>query len=222
MKLRLILPPVVLFAGVFLFHFLTSPILIESAESRTVDGKPVFNEIQWGWKNGKEVWSMRQSHNGRNFPGEKWDRLMIVMDGGASFLQLNEKGERVEYRASCFLCHSNGPRAIRPQEGTSAFTDQMKIALLNFRIKLYGRVKARTLPQIGPTPFRHEGKISNTPLTLSRCTGCHKEDGLFSRGTLTRQNSLTIAFMVKEKHMPPLGELTPEERMYLENFMNGF
>lgn len=223
MKKIFFLPPVILIAGVILYHFITTPILIQSAESRTVEGKPVFNEIQWTWKSGKEVWTMRQSHGGKDLPKGSWDRLKIVMeDNQASFLQVNHKGQRIEYRASCYLCHSNGPRAIRPEEGTTTLSDQMKITLLNLRITLYGRVKGENLPQIGKTPFRHAGKISNAPLTLSRCTSCHREEGFFARGTLTRQNSLAIAFMVKKNHMPPLGELSPKEREYLENFMNGF
>src|SRR4051812_34042101 len=103
--------------GTYLYSLLTSPILIESAESRTKDGGPVFNEIQWRWEYGKETWEMKQSHGGKDLPKKKWDKLAIVMDDSASFLQMNEKGERVEYRASCFMCHSNGPRAIRPKEG---------------------------------------------------------------------------------------------------------
>ena len=220
--IKLLLIPVLLGMGTLLHSFLTTPVLIESAESRTVDGGPVFNEIQWTWKDGKEIWTMKQSHGGRNLPKEKWDNLSIVMEKKATFLQTNAKGERIEYRASCFMCHSNGPRAIRPVEDSLSLTDAMKVKLLNLRIKLYGRVEAKELPLVGNTPFRHEGKISNTPLTLARCTSCHKEDGFFSRGTLTRQNSITIAYMVEKEHMPPLGGLTSEERKYLENFMSGF
>lgn len=208
--------------GALLHSFLTSPVLIESAESRTLDGGPVFNEIKWSLENGKEIWTMRQSHGGKDLPKEKWDRLSIVMEKKASFLQINEKGERIEYRASCFMCHPNGPRAIRPVEGSLSLSENLKVKLLNLRIKLYGRVHPETLPQIGKTPFRHEGNLSNTPLTLSRCTSCHKDEGFFARGSLTRQNSITIAYMVEKEHMPPLGGLTSEERNYLENFMNGF
>ncbi len=208
--------------GTLLYSFLTAPILFQSAESLTTEGGPVFNEITWGWKDGKEVWSMRQSHGGKNLPREKWDSLAIVMDKKASFLQMKPgTHERMEYKVSCFMCHSNGPRAIRPEPGSLSFTDNMKVNLLNIRIKLYGRVKAETLPQIGKTPFRHEGKISNESLKLSRCTNCHKEDGFFARGELTRQNTITISYMVGKKHMPPIGKLTTEEEKYLESFMNG-
>ena len=214
--------PAIVVAGSFLYLFVTTPVMIQSAESRTRDGGPVYNEISWSYENGKEVWSMKQSHGGKDLPKKDWDRLRIIVDDTATFLQLDEKNERIEYRASCFLCHSNGPRAIHPVPGSVSLSDQMRIALFNFRIKLYGRVKANELPQIGSVPFRHAGRISNAPLNLSRCTSCHNEDGFLARGTLTRQNSITIAFMTKEKHMPPLGELSPEEKQYLENFMNGF
>lgn len=166
---------------------------------------------------------MRQSHGGQSLPKEKWDKLAIVVDKKATYLQKDPvSGKRIEYKVSCFMCHPNGPRVIRPVEGTLNLADNIRVKLLNLRIKLYGRVEAEKLPQIGKIPFRHEGKISNAALTLSRCTSCHKEDGFFARGSLTRQNSLTISFMVNQKHMPPLGDLTSKEREYLENFMNGF
>lgn len=221
--IKLLLIPVLLGMGTLLYIFASQPILIESAESRTIEGGPVFNEIQWSWKNGREIWSMRQSHGGRNLPKEKWDKLAIHLEKKATFLQTDPlSGNRVEYKVSCFMCHPNGPRVIRPVEGSLGISDNLRVKLLNLRIKLYGRVQSKILPQIGKTPFRHEGKISNEILTLSRCTSCHKEDGFFARGPLTRQNSLTINFMVNEKHMPPLGDLTSSERTYLDNFMNGF
>ncbi|MES2527586.1 MAG: hypothetical protein V4598_10880 [Bdellovibrionota bacterium] len=218
---KIVLIPVIIVAGIFLYSFLTAPILFQSAESLTTEGGPVFNEITWGWKEGKEIWKMRQSHEGKNLPREKWDSLAIVMDQKATFLQLKPgTQERIEYKVSCFMCHSNGPRAIRPVEGSLNISDSLKVKMLNLRIKFYGRVKSEGV-SIGKTPFRHDGKISNAPLELSRCTSCHKEDGLHARGTLTRQNSITINFMVKNEHMPPFGELTPKEQQYLENFMEG-
>lgn len=207
--------------GVLLYSFLSTPILFQSAESQTTEGGPVFNQITWNWKNGKEVWSMRQSHGGKNLPREKWDSLSIVMDKKAKFFQLSPlSGKKTEYKVSCFMCHSNGPRAIRPVEGSLSVSDTIKVKLLNMRIKLYGRIKSEGLA-IGETLFRHEGKISNAPLELPRCTSCHNDEGFLSRGTLTRQNSITINFMVKNAHMPPFGELTPKEQQYLENFMEG-
>lgn len=209
--------------GTLLYSFATQPIVIESAESRTVDGGPVFNEIQWSWKNGEEIWSMRQSHGGRNLPKEKWDKLSIQMDKKASFLQSDpHSGKRIEYKVSCFMCHPNGPRVIRPVEGSLGTLDSLQVAMLNFRIKMYGRVKAKILPQVGRIPFRFPGKISNSVLTLPRCMKCHKEDGFFSRGALTRQNSLTIDFMVSKQHMPPIGALSQQERTYISRFMAGF
>ena len=207
--------------GTLLYSFLTTPILFQSAESLTIEGGPVFNEIRWEYKNGKEIWSMRQSHGGKDLPKQKWDSLAIVMDKKARFLQMKpETNERIEYKVSCFMCHPNGPRAIRPLEGTLSFTDKVKVKLLNTRIKLYGRVESEGVT-IGKIPFRHKGVISNTTLELPRCSTCHKEDGFLARGALTRQNSITINYMVKNAHMPPFGELTPKEQQYLENFMEG-
>lgn len=208
--------------GTLLYSFLTAPILFQSAESLTTEGGPVFNEISWKYENGKEVWSMRQSHGGKNLPKEKWDSLAIEMNKKATFLQFKPgTKERIEYKVSCFMCHSNGPRAIRPVRGSLSFPDEIKVNLLNLRIKMYGRIKAADLPQIGKIPFRHSGKVSNSPLTLSRCTNCHKEDGYFARGELTRQNAITISYMVGKEHMPPIGKLSETEEKYLEDFLNG-
>ncbi len=207
--------------GILLYSFLTSPILFQSAESQTTEGGPVFNEITWNLKDGKEVWSMRQSHGGKNLPREKWDSLSIVIDKKARFIQMSPlSGKKIEYKVSCFMCHSNGPRAIRPVEGSLGVSDTIKVNILNLRIKLYGRMESEGTA-VGKTPFRHKGNISNAPLELPRCTSCHKEEGFFSRGTLTRQNSITINFMVKNAHMPPFGELKPNEQEYLKNFMEG-
>lgn len=219
---KLFFLPMFLFMGTFLYSFLTSPILFQSAESLTTEGGPVFNEIKWEFKNGKEVWSMRQSHGGKTLPKEKWDSLAIVMEKKANFLQLKPgSNERIEYKVSCFMCHPNGPRVIRPVDGSLNIADNIKVKILNMRIKLYGRIKSEGMA-IGKTPFRHEGKVSNNALNLSRCTSCHKEDGFLARGILTRQNSITIKFMLDRQHMPPFGTLSLQERAYLSAFMEGF
>lgn len=221
--MKFLIIPVASAMGTLLYFFLSSPVVFQSAESRTIDGGPVFNEIKWSWKDGKEVWSMRQSHGGRNLPKVKWDKLAIVMEKEATFLQFDpQTNELIEYKVSCFMCHSNGPRSIRPEPGTLSFPDLVKVQLLNLRIKLYGQLKAKVLPQIGNVPFRHSGKLSNEILKLPRCTSCHQDKGFFSRGFLTRQNAITIEFMVKQQHMPPIGSLSLQEQAYLSAFMEGF
>jgi hypothetical protein len=228
---KLIFSAVILLGGMIaLYHFLQRPITFASAESRTSNDQIVYNEITWQWKDGKDIWIMRQSHDGIHTSKKKWDKLVIVVENHKSrFYQLaaghNEytgKEKEVPFKVSCFLCHSNGPWDIRPME--SSLLEKAQVGLLNLRIKLYGRLGNLNTQenQIGDVPFRHPGKISNAPLTLPACMKCHKEDGFFARGPLTRQNAVTVDFMVKNAHMPPIGEISAKERNYLKNFMDGF
>ncbi|MCB9027127.1 MAG: hypothetical protein H6625_12460 [Bdellovibrionaceae bacterium] len=39
-------------------------IFIESEESKTISGNPVFNKIKWISKKDKDIWMMNQSHHG--------------------------------------------------------------------------------------------------------------------------------------------------------------
>ncbi|WPU63296.1 hypothetical protein [Peredibacter starrii] len=223
---------ITLFLGVIAsYKFLTSPITFASAESRTAEDAIVYNEITWQWKDGQDVWIMRQSHEGLTPKKENWDKLVItVKNEKTRFYQLapgvNEftgKEKEVPFKVSCFMCHPNGPRAIRPMEFNS-LGEKIQVGLLNLRIKLYGKLENinSAQNQVGDVPFRHEGKISNTPLTLPACMKCHQDQGLFSRGFLTRQNGITIDFMVKNTHMPPFGDLSQKEQKYLKDFMDGF
>ncbi len=208
-----------------------SPIHIESLESKTISGEPVFNRIRWlpGWK--QDVWMMQQSHRGLGDGFDQWDRLAIVVDKTtfprtARYYQFepgnlswNSKALARPFRAACFMCHSNGPRVVRP----NLDSPQIKISTLNqarlfiwaLRIKTYGRVVADPVHDVlgenktlittrRPTPFRYPGKYENEPLTLSACNKCHNESW-WGRGSLTRQNLLAIGFMVKHGFMPPSG-----------------
>ena len=133
------------FLGKEAVNVFKSPVLFQSLESKTVTGEAVYNKIKWFSDSDKDIWMMSQSHNGPQFPEEKWDRLAIIVDKKyktAQFLQLKPGplqwtedlvSQQVPYRVSCFMCHANGPRAIRPT-GSSLFAEA-KILLWNFKIK---------------------------------------------------------------------------------------
>jgi len=210
-----------------------SPILIESEESKTLDLKPVFNKITWkpGFK--KDIWMMKQSQHGTGFPDEKWDRIAIVVDKTkspkqAEFYQLEpgpldwEAGlKKIEYKVSCFLCHSNGPRAIRPQfdsnQAKLSFWNKMRISMWNLRVKTYGRVVASS--KGGKVSFRYPGTSANKTLNSQTCNKCHSENGFLARGQLTRQNFMSIRFMVQNGHMPPPGfRLSRDEKSQILEF----
>jgi hypothetical protein len=233
----------VLIAGLLLFLFIgliadPRPILIESLESRTLQDGAVFNRIQWfpGWK--QDVWMMQQSHHGLDAQFENWDRLAIVVDKTRSpkvarFYQI-EPGQLswtpharpVPYVAACFMCHSNGPRAIRPrldsdQMQLSAW-NRLRVTAADFRIKTYGHILGEAGQSVGLTPFRYSGAVENEKLPIQTCMKCHRE-AWWGRGALTRQNSPTIDFMVRNGIMPPPGfKLSAPEKRELCRFLKGF
>ena len=220
-------------------------VIIESAESKNPELKSVFNEIRWipGFK--RDIWMMNQSHFGRHPQTSQWERLAIVIDKTqnppvAKYYQIGPGplvweesllNKQVPYRASCFICHNNGPRALRPvndsQEASLSFRDRAKIQLWNLRIKTYGRIhydrehdeKDKTLT----VPFSFHTPEDQDELKVSTCVTCHKEGGLFARGALVRQQTCTIKSMVARGEMPPPGfHLSDREKQELDSFLMGF
>lgn len=214
---------------------LPSEISIRSEESFAADGGPVFNRIRLLIKGSREIWMMNQSHLGLALPKEKWDRLAIVVDREAKTaqffqfetgpLQWSEGLKQRDFRVSCALCHSNGPRAIRPAPADSrSIGEWMRVSLWNLKIKMYPRLSSMAGAGFAHTnvPFRFTGHFANTPLKVAVCVSCHQEGGLVARGTLIRQNALAIASMVERGHMPPLGiPLPASQRAELDRFLQG-
>ena len=245
--LSLLLCASILIGGTFYYYTSLDDkiIIIESEESKNEKLESVFNQIRFIPGNKKDVWMMNQSHFGANPPINKWERLAIVIDKSkkpmtARYYQLSPgelewseylTSKRVNYRASCFTCHSNGPRAIRPIYGSTlsplGFSDQLKVQFLNLRIKTYGRIKfdeqhkKEDLKQVPPFHYSNERELE--PLKIKTCLKCHSEDGFFSRGHLVRQQSGTINHLVEAGHMPPTGfKLSHDEKKQLRDFLRGF
>ncbi len=203
----------------------------------------MFNKIKWFQFKDRDVWMMNQSHHG-SLAGEKsWDRLAIVVDKTQSpkvarFYQfepgpleweenLNEK----PFKVSCFMCHNNGPRVIRPNYDSpfdpTRLKDKVKISYWNLRIKFYGRVRSSPvhddLDQSQIPPFRFRSAYENGPLQVATCIKCHKESGFLARVILRRQQMPTIKFMLESGQMPPFGfHLSSQEKQELEIFLEGF
>ena len=215
----------------------------ESKESKTVKGEPVFNRIQFFSEGGQDIWMMNQSHHGAGASGEKLDRLAIVVDKRqspkrAKFYRLkpgaliwDNNATSIQMNVSCFLCHNNGPRAIRPNlesdKARLSIQDQIKIFTWNVRIKLYGRVIEddlhREQDKTAQIPFRYRSAYENEPLQIESCTKCHRDTGLFARGILRRQQVTTIRHLVESKQMPPPGfSLAAEDAKVLQRFYRGF
>ncbi len=218
-------------------------VLIESQESKTTLGGPVFNKIKSFQFGDKDVWMMNQSHHGSNAGEAAWDRLAIVVDRTQSPkiarfyqfepgpLQWSEDLKEKPFKVSCFICHNNGPRVIRPNYDSpydpTSIKDRLKISFWNLRIKLYGRVVAsphhdeRDKSQL--PPFRFRSSYENELLQVATCIKCHKESGFLARGPLSRQQGPTIKFMMETGQMPPLGfRMSAQEKQELELFLEGF
>lgn len=232
-------------AGVALAALSTdrSPILIQSLESRTREGGPVFNRIGWFPGRRQDVWVMQQSHAGLKPAFHEWDRLAIVVDKTRSpkiarfyqfepgQLEWNPQAKLKPFRATCFMCHSNGPRAVRPDLAPSSsaaalsFKDQVRLLLWNARVKTYGRIvtdpKEVLSTAAAITPLRYTGKSENEKLPVATCRTCHNEE-FWGRGALTRQNFMSIGFMVENGFMPPPGfHLEKSEKEEISRFVQG-
>ena len=223
--------------------FILNPIEIafESKESKTINLGAVFNKVKWIEGFDQDVWMMNQSHHGHNAAPSKWERLAIVVDKTktpyqASFYQL-QTGDlewspdliknRKTYRASCFLCHNNGPRAIRPQDNSVSLKEKLIIAAWNLRIKTYGRIVYNPIhdqeDKTAEVVFRNHMEGDNDTLQVKTCTICHRDSGFFARGLLSRQQRGTIKFLVENKQMPPTGfSLSEKEKKELRDFIRGF
>lgn len=222
-----------------------SSVFIESEESKNKYMKSVFNEIRFIPGENQDVWMMNQSHHGRHPEQKQWDRLAIVVDKTttpktARYYQLkpgpleweeNLKTQREPYRVSCFLCHNNGPRALRPvAESTLAslnWKQKVQIAAWNFRMKTYGRIQVHSehdSEDLNQRPaLRFHFPQANQELKVKPCMMCHKEEGFLARGTLVHQQRGTIKSLVDRGEMPPPGfSLSPKEKKELEDFMMGF
>lgn len=223
----------------------TDSVFIESAESKNHEMKSVFNEIRFFPGAKKDIWMMNQSHSGRDPQELEWERLAIVVDktqtpARARYYQL-QAGPLVweedliqkqsPYRASCFICHNNGPRALRPvntsQEAKLSWMDLAKIQLWNLRIKTYGRIQYDPehdkLEESLKVPFSFHTKEDQDELKVKTCVICHQDKGLVKRGFLKRQQTGTIRSLIERGEMPPPGfYLSQKEEKELQDFLKGF
>lgn len=219
----------------------SEPLLIQSLESKTLFEEPVFNEIKWFFYKDKDVWMMNQSHFGIEASSEKKDRLAIVIDKTKSpktayFMQLppgplvwsdDLYSQKIKNKVSCFMCHANGLRVLRPNMNgliPVRFTDQIKVNYFNYKIKSYGLIienKLHVSEDIGlKNPFRYRADFENETLKLEACLQCHNGQ---KRSMLTRQNAIAIQFLVKNNFMPPNQiQLSAAEIKKIQNFTDGF
>lgn len=216
--------------------FNNTSIVIQSLESKTTKGHPVFNKISWSSQADKDVWIMNQSHDGLQAPLDKWDKISIVVDKTEKpyvvSYQQYENGKEIELKASCFVCHANGPRIIRPDYESSevkySVKDRLVMNWMNFTIKLYGKVSIaannfKLRGKFRTTPLRYFGKNDTDKLKVKTCMICHNSNTFWGRGELERQHMGTIKHLVQNKQMPPWPfKLNSSEEKEIENFISGF
>jgi hypothetical protein len=218
-------------------------ITFRSLESKGPNDSAIYNKINWFTSKDKDIWMMNQSHHGLIQKTNTWDRLAIIIDKTkspktAQFFQLKpgdlnwtENPLTQELRASCYICHSNGLRAIRPDfsapEIKLTWFEKSKIFLWNLKIKSYGRIvphesHLEKYPNI-KMQFKYFDDDANEKLQIKTCTKCHNDKYSFSRGSLTRQNGIAIQFMIKNGLMPPLNNsLSEVDQKEITKFLAGF
>lgn len=244
-RIALFIGASIFLGGASLYSSLNEKITIESEESKNENMQSVFNQIRFINESKRDIWMMNQSHFGSTPKSHQWERLAIVIDKTKSpmiarYYQLSSGplvwsddliSKRVSFRASCYTCHSNGPRAIRPQYASElaplSLIDRLKIQMLNLRIKTYGRIqfdeKHRKEDVTQTPPFHFSSQQELEGLKVKTCLKCHNESGYFSRGKLVRQQSGTIKHLVEAGHMPPPGfSLSNKEKKQLRDFLRGF
>ncbi len=223
--------------------FKSTEVKFQSVESKTSMGQPVYNSIKLISDDSKDIWMMNQSHFGPNPAKENIDRIAIIVDKlkspkVAEYFQLpageliwsdDLKLKKIEYKVSCFSCHANGPRALRPDYENFQIgqLDRLKIKYWNYKIAGYGRIvesaNQSIEDQVLKVPFRNRTNLDNQKLNLKTCTKCHNENDSRARGYLTRQNLVTINFLIDKKIMPPEEQgLSKDEKNKLSRFIKGF
>jgi hypothetical protein len=173
---------------------------------------------------------MQQSHDGLSQDFHEWDRLAIVVDKTtkpyqAQFyqfvpgeLKLASRTELVDFRARCYACHANGPRAIRPNPDSTTdsvgLIQKAQIALMNLRIKTYGTMDGKASEEYSTSvKFASQHSINKEPLGLPSCMGCHSSTGI--RSELKEEHIQTAQFLVEKGLMPPRFHSVSEEEKAL-------
>ena len=222
-----------IFLGLFFLFNSSTPVFFESLESKTDAGNAVFNRIGFlpSWR--KDIWLMQQTHQGFSKSFGAWDRLAIVVDKTkkpyvASFFQLSSGNLEFEthpipFKARCFACHANGPRAIRWNTNSKfvvpTLLGKMQTAVWNLRIKAYGHVLSSAGSEFSEgVPFQSKHPVFSRPLGLKTCEKCHSGGGI--RNELLLEQVGTARFLVRNGFMPPFPfHTTQEEKDILEKYV---
>lgn len=225
--IKTILISLTLFIGLGFLLLLVdqSPVLIESLESKTIEGTAVYNRIHFQFGLNQDTWVMQQSHQGLNKNFDEWDKLAIVVDKSQTISQANfhqkspgpiklsSENQEIDFKVRCYACHANGPRAIRPNyNSTNAplnLKNKIKIFYLNLIIKSYGHLSAQAGNPLNKDNFKSTHPILQKSLQLNSCIQCHSSTGI--RSELKMEQYDTLKFLIEQKQMPPFPFKISEE-----------
>jgi hypothetical protein len=213
--LLILLTVCVLTTGWFLIppHFFVVEFI--SHESKHMNGDPIYNRIYFHTQRDEDIWMMQQQQKQYDSHFKKWDRLAIIVNrkhNTTEFYQLQPgplewtdqtRKLAIPNKVNCLLCHSNGPRGIRPDPNhTLTFGNRLLVKLWNNQIKRYPKL---SLELKQANVFVETRTTVPKQLRLKACSRCHNdaEDG---RNFLSTLNQLSIQFMLENKFMPPQGE----------------
>lgn len=192
-----------------MWNSLLFTLLFASHQSKTLTGETVYNKITYEKVGNLELWKMSQSHNGLH--AANWDQLAIEVDTINKTATFKHHQKNVD----CLNCHANSPRLIRPDPKWSlSIKDKLLLYFWNKKITSYGVLKNNlSKPKLN---------YFNEKLTVKVCFDCHNEKAYKPQGFLTRYQSGSIEFLVKNNFMPPKGILlSTEDRKKILNFSKG-
>ena len=236
--------------GAFLFLLyqqIPQTVTFKSWESKGPSGGEVYNEITYYKEGKKDIWIMRQSHNGIDREKKTWDKIALIVENKkVNFYQLKpgennlNQFQKIPLKVDCLNCHANGPRLIRPAPDFSlSLFEQLKIIGWNYQIRSVGNItsfpdkkfkelySSRLSFSIRKTQYyewyTRRGlleKQSAKGLSLSACVKCHSDQG--PRGLLSKKQVNSIQFLVENKLMPPRHLLNSQELLEIKKFVAGF
>lgn len=168
--------------------------------------EPVLNSIQLLSNKSFDIWILRQKtfaesdfrtyalvHEKRKFPNE------------AYYIQIKDDG--YYWRGgTCYECHVNGPRLIRPLRDDLVSDDSIMRSINQYIL---------SLPVIETHFPENEPRNASSRLRLEKCDRCHND---VDRAAIYQVHAATTEMLVAAHEMPLGVELDFQEQEYLRNW----
>jgi hypothetical protein len=170
--------------------------------------EPTLNSIEWLANADFDVWLLRQ----KIFREDDFRSYALVYDKRkapptAYYVQVERNGYKWR-GGSCYECHVNGPRLIRPLKPALA-SDQRALETFNAYLA--------TLPAVETHfPISEPRDRGAERLRLQKCDQCHND---VERGAIYSTHAAASAFLVASGEMPIGDTLTAEESYELRRWV---